>query len=80
MPCMVLWLIRILAAITFCFSRFRRTQGKYEEAEPLFERSLAIREKVLGPYHPAVAESLNDQAVLLSKQVSKSHQIFLCVR
>lgn len=45
-------------------------QGKYDDAEPLYERSHAIREKVLGPEHPDVAESLNSRAVLLEKQVS----------
>ena len=29
-----------------------REQGKYEEARPLFERVLAIREKGLRPEHP----------------------------
>ena len=44
-------------------------QGKYEEAEPLFERSQAIREKVLGQEHPDVAESLSDRAGLLASRV-----------
>ncbi|CAN0557844.1 unnamed protein product, partial [Ectocarpus sp. 12 AP-2014] len=43
-------------------------QGKYEEAEPLYEQSQAIREKVLGPEHPDVAQSLNNRAVLLESQ------------
>ncbi len=45
------------------------TQGKYAEAEPLYERSQAIREKVLGPEHPDVAQSLNNRAGLLRSQV-----------
>ena len=44
-------------------------QGKYEEAGPLYDRSLAIREKVYGPDHPAVATALNNRAALLQKQV-----------
>lgn len=44
-------------------------QGKYEEAGPLYERSLAIREKALGPDHPAVATALNNRALLLNSQV-----------
>ena len=44
-------------------------QGKHEEAMPLYKRSRAIREKVLGPDHPLVAESLNNQAALLKKMV-----------
>ena len=38
--------------------------GRYAEAEPLYERALAIREKALGPDHPDVATSLNNLAVL----------------
>ena len=30
-------------------------QGRYDEAEPLFKRTLAIEEKVLGPGHSTVA-------------------------
>ena len=45
-------------------------QGKYEEALPLYKRSRAIREKVLGPDHPDVAQSLNNEAVLLQAMVS----------
>ncbi len=42
-------------------------QGKYTEAEPLYERSLAIREKALGPEHPDVAASLENYAALLRR-------------
>ena len=45
-------------------------QGKHEEALPLYQHSRAIREKVFGPDHPSVAESLNNEAVLLSDMVS----------
>ncbi|CAN0170499.1 unnamed protein product, partial [Ectocarpus fasciculatus] len=44
-------------------------QGKYEEAGPLYERSLTIREKTLGSDHPYVAHSLNNMAVLLESKV-----------
>jgi tetratricopeptide (TPR) repeat protein len=43
-------------------------QSKYAEAEPLFRRALAIREKALGPEHPTFAESLNNLAVLLDRR------------
>ena len=43
-------------------------QGKYAEAEPLYQRSLAIREKALGPEHPDVAQSLNNLAELYRTQ------------
>ena len=37
-------------------------QGKYTEAEGLFKRALAIREKVLGANHGDVGQSLNNLA------------------
>ena len=43
-------------------------QGKYAQAEPLLQRSLAIREKGLGPEHPDVAQSLNNLAELYRTQ------------
>lgn len=48
---------------------FLTYQGKYAEAEPLYERSLAIREKVLGPEHPLVAQLLNNRAAVFASQV-----------
>lgn len=38
--------------------------GKYDEAIPLAERALAIREKALGAEHAAVAQSVNSLAIL----------------
>ncbi len=43
------------------------TQGKYAEAEPLYQRALGIVEKALGPEHPHVAQSLENYAALLRK-------------
>ncbi len=40
-------------------------RAQYAEAEPLYLRSLEIREKALGPDHPYVAQSLENYAVLL---------------
>ena len=40
-------------------------QGRYADAEPLFQRALAIREKALRPEHPDVATALEGYAVLL---------------
>ena len=39
--------------------------GQYAKAEPLFERALAIREKVLGSKHPDVATCLENYVFLL---------------
>ncbi|CAN0337603.1 unnamed protein product, partial [Ectocarpus sp. 12 AP-2014] len=44
------------------------SQGNHAEAQPLCERSLAIRERMLGPEHPDVAQSLNNRALLLESQ------------
>jgi tetratricopeptide (TPR) repeat protein len=40
----------------------------FEEAEPLYQRALAIWEKALGPEHSDVARSLNNLAVLYRNQ------------
>ncbi len=42
-------------------------QGRYAEAEPLYERALAIWEGALGPEHPNVATGLKNYAALLRK-------------
>lgn len=43
-------------------------QGKMEQAEPLLKKVLALRERVLGPNHADVAESLVNLAVLHNKK------------
>ena len=45
-----------------------QVQGRYAEAEPLFKRSLAIKEKAFGPDHPDVALSLNNLGLLYQNQ------------
>ena len=40
----------------------------FADAEPLYQRSLAIREKALAPEHPDVAASLNNLATLYRSQ------------
>ena len=39
-----------------------QAQGRYAEADPLYTRSLAIRETALGPAHPDIGRSLNNLA------------------
>ena len=46
-------------------ARSLRQKGKYNEALAPAERALAIRERVLGAEHPAIADSLNLVAVIL---------------
>lgn len=41
-----------------------RRAGKYEEARPLVERALEIRERLLGPDHCDVAAAINGLAIL----------------
>lgn len=43
-------------------------EGRYEEAEPLYERALEIFEKVLGPEHPYTTIGLNNLALLYHEQ------------
>lgn len=45
-------------------ARLYQDQGKFAEAEPLYQRTLAIAEKAQGPEHPDVAASLNNLAWL----------------
>jgi len=45
-----------------------RTQGRYGEAAPLFQRALSIRERLLGPKHAQVATVLNNLALVYYAQ------------
>jgi tetratricopeptide (TPR) repeat protein len=44
------------------------SQGRYTDAEPLYKRSLAIKEKALGLDHPSTAINLNNLAELYREQ------------
>jgi CHAT domain-containing protein len=44
------------------------SQGRYAEAEPLYQRTVAIFEKALGPEHPNVGAALNNLAGLYESQ------------
>ncbi|MEQ9483129.1 MAG: tetratricopeptide repeat protein [Coleofasciculus sp. F4-SAH-05] len=43
-------------------------QGRYSEAEPLYQQALQMRKKLLGDEHPLVVFSLNNLALLYSRQ------------
>jgi tetratricopeptide (TPR) repeat protein len=49
-------------------ARLYEAQGRYADAEPLYRRSLQIREKALGAAHPDVGASLNGLAGLYRAQ------------
>ena len=46
---------------------FYRTTGRHAEAEPLYERALAVAEERWGPDHPRVAMVLESYALLLGQ-------------
>ena len=46
---------------------FYRTTGRHAEAEPLYERALAVAEQRWGPDHPRVAMVLESYALLLGQ-------------
>ena len=45
-----------------------RDQGRYAEAEPLFQRALAIAEKALGLDHPDISVRLGNLALVYEAQ------------
>ncbi len=45
-----------------------KSQGRYEEAEPLYKKALAINEKKFGENHPETATSYNNLALLYRLQ------------
>jgi len=47
------------------------SQGKYEQAEPLYQRALAIREQALGPNHPNTNATRANYAGLLESMKRK---------
>jgi len=44
------------------------SQGKYDEAEPLYVECLRMRREVLGDNHPDTLSSMNNLAVLYKSQ------------
>lgn len=57
-----------LADTLYNLAILRRQQGALVEAEPLYRRALAIREREQGPNHPDVAVILNNLAGLYAAQ------------
>ena len=57
-----------------------RKWGRYEEAEPLYQRALAIRERVLGAEHPDTIRTLENYAKLLKKMGREGEAVALEAR
>jgi tetratricopeptide (TPR) repeat protein len=57
-----------------------RIESKRSQAEPLFERALAIREKSLGPDAPQVAEVLSDEALLFFYEGKSERGVSIALR
>jgi tetratricopeptide (TPR) repeat protein len=52
------------AALLMQTASYLKDRAQYIQAEPLFQRALAIREKMQGPEHPDTAATLNNLALL----------------
>jgi tetratricopeptide (TPR) repeat protein len=59
---------RYLAALLNDLGGSYQTRGKYDSAEPLYQRALDIHERQLGADHPHTARSLNNLANLYYSQ------------
>jgi len=53
-----------LAATLNTLAVLYHTQGKYAQAEPLYQRVLTLLEQTVGPDHPTLATTLNNLAVV----------------
>jgi CHAT domain-containing protein/tetratricopeptide (TPR) repeat protein len=64
------------------FKTYRKLQGegKYDEALPLIERALGIREKILGPDHPDVAAALHGLAIVCYRKGEYVKALQFCRR
>ncbi len=56
---------RLATSLNNLAGLYRAQEGKYGEAEPLYQQALANRETALGPEHPDVAQGLENYAALL---------------
>lgn len=70
---------RLVLLSVWRFSHLRKpslaAQGKDAEAESLYERSQAIRERVLGPEHADVATVLDNQVGVDGDAAGESHTV-----
>jgi hypothetical protein len=62
---------------TLAGSDLYQAQGRYADAEPLYKRFLATKEKALGPDHSSTATSLNNLAWLYKDIGDKTSSLFV---
>lgn len=55
------------AHLLYNIASYLDDRAQYQEAEPLYDCALAIRERVLGPDHPGTIKTLENYANLLRK-------------
>jgi class 3 adenylate cyclase/tetratricopeptide (TPR) repeat protein len=56
------------AELAFRCGRYLRERGEYRASEQLQARALAIREKLFGPNHPDVSDSLTNLGIAVAEQ------------
>jgi class 3 adenylate cyclase/tetratricopeptide (TPR) repeat protein len=68
------------ADLAFRCGRYLRERGEYHASEQLQARALAIREKLLGPDHPDVSDSLINLGIAIAEQGrhDESVELFEC--
>ena len=57
----------VVAGLAYRLAQRYDDAGDYGKALALYEQSLAIKEKALGPEHPDVSDCLNDLAVVYAE-------------
>jgi tetratricopeptide (TPR) repeat protein/DNA-binding XRE family transcriptional regulator len=64
--------------LLFETASYLRYRGRYAEAEPLYQRSLHLREQALGAEHPEIATTLNTLGALYREQGKFAEAESLC--
>ncbi|QQR57907.1 MAG: tetratricopeptide repeat protein [Candidatus Melainabacteria bacterium] len=57
-----------------------RLHGKYDQAEPLFSKAIAVREATLGPDHPTIGAMLQIWRSCIMPKVDTTKPSHLCAR
>jgi len=66
-----------LAANIFCLAELYREDGRYEKAEPLYRRSLAMMEQDQSTQGPVLARGLKTFAGMLRRMKRKTEAVAL---